>query len=223
MSHASTLRLHQLRLGELDPAAASALRAHLATCDRCARRLDHQAAERAAFVAEPLPARLVPRPSWRDRLRAGWAALVLVPALAAAAALVLLREPDDGVRTKGTPSRIEAWVEVGQSARPVYSGEALGEGARVQLRYDPGDHRFVTLAGRDGNGMAEVYGTVSARGPGLVAAPFALVLDRSPGPQRFYAVMSETRPDPDAVMAALERDPVVVPGAEVLEVALPKE
>lgn len=222
MNHVSTLTLHQFRLGELDADAERAVRVHLGDCPTCAGRLDHQVRVRAAFLTEPIPPALVPRPSLLQRLRAWWLGLALLPVLAAA--LLLLRPPpDDGVRLKGAPAAMEAWVEVGDSARPVYTGERLAPGTRVQLRYDPGDHRFVTFAGRDVTGEVEVYGTINARGPGMTAAPFALTLDDLPGDQAFYAVLTDYRPDPESLSAALRAERPVLPGAEVATVVLHKE
>jgi len=227
MSHISTLRLHQLRLGELAPAVASAVESHLATCELCAARLGHQRQERFAFQHEPIPAGLVPAPSVWDRLRRWWGAAALVPALAAAGLVFALPSPADPTvettRTKGAHAGFEAWVQTGGSVRPLYTGERVRPGTRLQLKYDPGDHAFVTLAGRDGTGAVEIYGTVPADGPGLATAPFALTLDAAPGSQAFYAVMTDRRPDPSALDQALRRDPVRLDGAEVRSVVLQKE
>lgn len=222
MNHVSTLTLHRFRLGELDADAARAVRVHLGDCPTCAGRLDHQDRVRAAFVTEPIPPALLPRPSLLQHLRGWWLGLALVPVLAAA--LIFLRPPpDDGVRLKGAPPAIEAWVEVGGSARPVYTDERLAPGTRVQLRYDPGEHRFVTFAGRDVTGEVEVYGTINARGPGMTAAPFALTLDDLPGEQVFYAVLTDHRPDPESLTGALRAERPVLPGAQVATVVLHKE
>lgn len=302
MSHIHTLKLHQLRLGELSPDEEGRLRAHLAECALCASRLQHQHTARAAFQRAPMPEALQPQPAWWERLRAWWLpAAALVPA-ALAAAFVLTPvgggpgpwqpeagvpapesgpgsgpvapvaprpapmaapvatvptdtphpapasppsapavveaapspaggaavEPppaaaDDGLRSKGVTPRLEAWVQAGDSARPLYVGESLGAGSRVQLRYDPRGRAFVTLAGRDSDGVVEVYGTVPAKGPGLTAAPFALTLDGSAGEQVFFALCTDARPDPEAVKAAVGHNPVRLDGALVATVVVRKE
>lgn len=250
MTHISTPRLHQLRLGELAPAERAPLEAHLASCALCAGRLGHQHEARAAFVVTPVPPAIaaLDRPSPWARLRDGLfqirAALVLVPV--AAALLVALRVPDapteptertkgpsdvagavtgasESERAKGAAPLLEAWIQTGESARPVYTGEAVRAGTRVQLKYDPGRRRFVTLAGRDARGTVEVYGTLPARGPGVAPAPFALTLDDAKGSQEFFAILTDTRPAPDAVLEALSGEPVRMDEGEIASVVLRKE
>jgi anti-sigma factor RsiW len=120
----SDLRLDQLLCGELDDDDAHALRVHLQSSPRCADRLAALDADRAAFVAEPPPLRIVDDVPGEATAavtgRAGSTAplslpartatltgrpgpsvrrvLALVPALAAAAAagVVLLRTPPPG-------------------------------------------------------------------------------------------------------------------------------
>ena len=126
-------------------------------------------------------------------------------------------------RTKGATPILEAWVQAGDSARPVYVGERVHAGTRVQLKYNAGHHRFVTLAGRDGTGTVEVYGTVPASGPGLAPAPFALTLDDSAGEQAFFAILTDTKPAPDDVVHALASEPVRMERGEIASVVLAKE
>lgn len=297
MTHINTLKLHQLRLGELGAEEEGRLRTHLADCALCAARLRHQADTRTTFQRQPMPDALVPRPSWWERARSWLPAAALVPALLAAA--VVLRGPaadpaaelapvlatsppaestpaaeatapvpvaapealpasaapearpaasapaapapvaapavsdaapaappavaDDGLRSKGSTPRLEAWVQSGDSARPLYLGEALGAGSKIQLRYDPRGRAFVTLAGRDSNGVVEVYGTVPAKGEGLTAAPFALTLDASAGEQAFFALCTDERPNPEAVKAAVGHNPVRLDGALVASVVVRKD
>ncbi|MFZ5481598.1 MAG: anti-sigma factor family protein [Myxococcota bacterium] len=224
MNHVSTLRLHQLRLGEIDGEEAGRIRAHLADCDTCARRFDVHAETRAAFQKMPVPAWVEPAPSFGERLRALWKwPVLLVPAIAALLFVVRPAPIDEGVREKGAAPVLEAWVEAGESARPLYTGERVGAGTRVQLKFDPGRRRFVTLAGRDGTGTVEVYATVPGDGPGLKTAPFALTLDESPGDQEFFAVLTDSKPDPDAVIEALASDPVRMERGEIASVVLQKE
>jgi hypothetical protein len=230
MNHLSTLRLHQLRLGELHGPARDAAEAHLDACSVCSARLGHQDATRQAFVARPVPAAItaLDAPSWLDRLRSFRLGLLIVPL--AAAALVTFSLPEDGIRTKGEPAErakgvvpvLEAWVRSGGSARPVYRGESMRAGTQIQLKYDAGAHRFVTIAGRDAKGTVEIYQTVPASA-GLTAAPFALTLDDAPGDQAFFAVLTDTRPDPDAVVEALSSDPVRMDAGEIASLVLRKE
>lgn len=246
--HLSTLRLHQLRLGELTGSAEADARAHVHACPTCADRLRHQESARAAFVLTPVPEALVaPAPtSPFDRLRAWWDGLgerrawglAAVPVALAAMLSVQGIGPtptgtndvgsegtgaDEGIRLKGDAQGLQAWVQSGTSARPLYSNEPLRAGSRLQLRYNPGRHRFVTLAGRDGSGRVEVYGTVPATGPGPQTAPFSLTLDDTLGDQHFYAILTDQRPAADTLARSLAAEPVSVPGAEVESLVVPKE
>lgn len=224
MSHVSTLRLHQLRLGELPGDEEGRVRAHLADCDVCARRLDVQYDTRAAFVRQPVPPFLAPTPSLWERLGFGRWVLLAVPALAAL--LLVVRAPaeqDDGLREKGAIPVLEAWVQAGSTARPLYTGERVRAGTKVQLKLDAGRRRFVTLAGRDGAGTVEVYSTFPAEGPGLRSAPYALTLDDSSGDQEFFALLTDTKPAPDDVVAALKQEPLRMERADIASLVLHKE
>ncbi len=283
MNHIHTLKLHQLRLGELAPAEEGRLRAHLGECADCSARLRHQQALRQEFLRAPVPEALQPAarqaaPWWRWLPVASLVPAALVafialrppsnpgpagsiptppprpaslaaePAPVAAspaapppaaptaapaftarprplpeAASPLVAPDGDVIRAKGLTPRLEAWVQAGDSARPLYTGEALAGGERVQLRFDARGRGFVTLGGRDSNGLVEVYGTVAAGESGLRAAPFSLTLDGSHGEQTFFALSTDERPDPEAVLAALRRNPVRMEGAHVASVVVRKD
>jgi hypothetical protein len=233
-AHPSTLRLHRLRLGELDAEAARDVRGHLDGCPRCASRHQHQLATEVEFRALPVPPALRPRSGLQ-----GWLARFAplgVPLLAAAALLVAfvpgeapradplvgapIEVPD--TREKGLLPGLQVWVQTNGTPRQLYTNEALAPQTRVQLRFNPRGHRFVTLAGRDGTGRVEVYGTVPAAGDSLQAAPFALTLDGTPGVQNFYAILSDTHPSSDDLVRSLAQDPVAISGAEVERVVVPK-
>jgi hypothetical protein len=282
MNHIHTLKLHQLRLGELAPAEEGRLRAHLATCAQCTARLKHQQELRQEFLREPMPDALRPRrPLW-ERVRGWLPGVALIPAAAAVALVLNVRPPGGpegpiptpppaptevappvpvapptaptvapaatipepvvaprppvapkagpegdgaptGIRTKGRLPRLEAWVPTGESARPMYTGEAIGAGERVQLRFDARGRAFVTLAGRDTNGLVEVYGTLPGGDNGLRAAPFALTLDDTSGEQTFFALYTDERPEPESVIAALRHNPVRMEGADVASVVVRKD
>ena len=94
----------------------------------------------------------------------------------------------------------------------------------MQLRYDPQGRRYVTLAGRDSDGVVEVYGTVPANAAeGMVSAPFALTLDDSHGEQTFFALCTNTRPAAEEVVAAVKHNPVRLEGAVVATVVVRKD
>lgn len=233
-THISTLKLHQLRYGELEGREKGLLRQHLDDCAHCRQRLQAMQADRAEFELRPMPAAIrdLDRPprSLLSRLRVRWVGLGL--ALATAAALLMVFQPSTtvpgadprampGVRAKGETQPLEVWVEQDDSVVALGEGDSLWAGARIQLRFDPGDARWITLAGRDGSGALEIYGNLEATGAdGLQSAPFSLVLDDTPGAQRFYAVMAD-RPifDADVEAALGGRE---IEGVEVHELTFPK-
>ena len=229
MIHPSTLKLHQYRYGELGPADAAELRAHVDGCERCRERLRAQEAQRAEFVAMPVPDAIrelgpAPEPWWR-RLRAWWVAAALIPAAAAglllARPLITAPQPTEvsDTRTKGEAPALEVWVDRAEGVRVVGEGERLQAGDRVQPYFDPRGAPYVTFAGSDG-GEIEVYRTVAVERPGLQPTPFALTLDDAPGPQWLYAVGSDEPPDPEQVRRAIGSNE---PGSRTYRIRIDKE
>lgn len=201
--HLSTLRLHQLRLGELPVAEAVEARQHLERCPICAARFRHQEQIRSEFVLKPLPPALrearerrVRLPPWR------W----LGPVLAAVAALgfLVLRPADsEGIRTRGIQPTMEVWMATTEGARPVREADRLASGDRVAIKYDAGGASHVGFAGRDSSGLVEVYGVYEVPSDGLVAAPFGLELDEAPGEQELFVVTGGADLDDDRVKKAV--------------------
>ncbi|MEQ1568272.1 MAG: hypothetical protein ABMA64_21715 [Myxococcota bacterium] len=227
-AHLSTLSLHRLRYGELDLAASTAARAHLASCPMCAGRLAVQERERAAFVARPVPDTIRQLGVEEAPRRVGWWRELygLGLALCAAAALFVVvpslrSDPAeaDAIRFRGQLPAIEAWVDQGDGPRLLREGDRLSAGHRVQLSYDPRGASAVAIAGRDSTGAVEVYTTNAPTGIGLVQMPFALTLDDAPGEQELFVVTSDRPLDEAAVKAALTAG---VPGARVARIAIPK-
>jgi len=234
MSHLSPLKLQQLRLGELPTEQQQQAALHIADCDFCSTRLGDIQVARKEFLKAPVPDWALPKARPFERVRRWWMAMVLVPTMAAAF-LVLKPEiapvgeegavptEDPGIRLKGEGEQLEVWVQTGETPRPLYQGESLGGGDKVQLRFHPGGHRFVTLAGRDSRGTVEVYGTLASKGAMLQPAPFALTLDDSKGEQVFYAILTNTKPDPAQVQTALGQTPVRMERASVTSVVIRKK
>ena len=206
--HPSTLTLHKLRYNELPPAQEDALRVHLRECAECSGRLGAQESHRAAFVAAPVPEALrapppAPAPWWR---RMWWVA----PLAAAALALLTLvptttttetaESPPPTERIKGAAVALEAWLDTPQGPRLLDDGAVVAEGDTIQLRFDPGPHRYVSLLGEDGAGAVQLFGTLAADGGEIQRAPFALRLDESPGPQLLYAIYTDQRLSEDALV-----------------------
>jgi hypothetical protein len=209
--HLSTLKLNQLRYGELDASAERTARTHLETCQVCTTRLQAQEANRAAFVLEPMPEALrSPEPA---NTRRWWAWVTPVLALAALLLLVprLLPEPEVPVvpqedqpteRAKGAGILLEAWVETTDGPLLLSENAVIAPGDIIQLKYDAQSFEYVSFGGVDGQGTAEVYGSYSTA-DGIQTAPFALNIDRTPGEQRFYALFTDQQPGDGLVKDAI--------------------
>lgn len=224
--HLSTLMLHRLRYGELSDAELAEARTHLDVCGHCAARLEAQHKERAAFVVQPIPAAI--RDAARARPSLWTRAWPMLPVLAMAAlAMLWLRPaagPTDDVLLKGALDQVEVWVDVGEGPRLHEPGQALGGGDRLQLKYRPDGAEHAAVAGRDGTGTIEFYGTFATPGgDGLVDTPFGLTLDDSPGTQELYVVLGDTALESATVVEAVDRYPVPTPGLQVLRVDVRKE
>ena len=209
-AHPNTLTLHRLRYGELSGDEELALRAHLDGCPDCADRLRSQENHRAAFALQPVPpaiAALGAKPEKRPWWRLAWVPALLV----AAAALFVVQVPTttegeltEEIRTKGAGVGLEAWLDTEPAARALSDGDEVEPGDTIQLRFRDREGGWVSFAGMDGRGDVEVYGSLPAEAsPEWRNAPFALTLDDSPGPQRFYAVFTFDRPSDHAVERAL--------------------
>lgn len=224
--HPSTLQLHRLRYGELDPAESRRLRDHLDACPRCADRLRSQEATRAAFVVEPVPPAIQALSRPRRSLRAWWWAL---PALAAAAGVLIaipsIDTTGDGsedVRTKGAMASLEVVAERAGQNVLLAPGSVVMPGDRIQLRFDPGDHAWAAFAGRDGSGVIQVYRVTRAEEGGMRPAPFGLELDDTPGDQELFAIFSDEPPDPVWVLDVIESG-AAADGAVLTSIRLRKE
>ncbi|MEN0064010.1 MAG: hypothetical protein AAGA48_17795 [Myxococcota bacterium] len=220
--HLSTLVLHQLRLGELDSAAAAAAQAHVDACPLCADRLRRQHHIRASFVLKPMPEVLQrpPRP-----VAPWWRWLVPLGVAVAALGLLALRPPaDDGIRMRGTAPSMEVWVATEAGPRQLREDDRLGAGDRVAIKYDALGASHVGFAGRDGNGLVEVYGVYEVPAEGLVNAPFGLELDSAPGAQELFVVTGDGQLDADRVKEAVVSDVSVhVDGVQVRRAVISKQ
>ena len=206
MSHLNTLVLHQLRLGELDPAKKSAAEAHLGACSRCAARAAAQHHDRARFEAAPTPPALLglSTPANHPHRRATALASSFV-AMAAALWLVALGAgaPDTPrERTRGDTPEIELWVQSSAGVRAVHPEDRLGSGDVVQLKYGTDGAGFAVVAGRDLDGEIEVYGSLPLHAQ-LAEAPFSLTLDDTPGVQEFFLVTGPSSFGADEARAAI--------------------
>lgn len=208
MSHANPLQLDAIALGAGDPAVL----AHLKICPQCTAALAAQQELHAEFLVDVLPRRGHRRPDLvRSRPRRKWW-LMAFPALAAAAAVVLLLawpkpadEPELGV--KGGP----AWQVVANRAGATFAvkdGTLLAAADRIRFVVVPDRARYLMIASIDGAGAASIYypydGAQSAPiNAARLEVPDSIVLDAAPGPERLFALLSDQPLSADAVRAAL--------------------
>jgi hypothetical protein len=207
--HPSALALHQYQAGALPAPQRDAAAAHLEGCPACRRQLAELAEDTRRFAAEVFPrtlAGVTARAAPERRTR--W---LLAPVLAAAVvALWLGRRPE--VRVKGAATLTV--VAAGRDGLvTVADGTTLEAGDRIRFVLRPAGLRYVLIAGVDGAGRATIYHPFqgSESGPlagAVVEIPGSIVLDRSPGPERIFALLS-SRPLPAAplrdALAALGR------------------
>jgi len=192
--HVSALMLDALALDALDGATAARVQAHLAGCGAC-RDQQHAASEqRARFTHDVLP-RGVPA---RRARRWPWLA---VPGLALAAVLALLLLPPRPDRPPELAIKGDAsWqVFANRDGRtfPVRDGSELAAGDRIRFVVYPARARYLLVVSIDGRGAAMIYypygGERSAAVEGdRVELPGSIELDAAPGPERIYALLSDT-------------------------------
>jgi len=213
LSCVSDLGLNEWRAGELSPARAAEVEAHLRQCARCRecdadREREHQAfldavpsfAALAASLGRPdvntlvsLPsdaARLPPPVAKRARLRSlGW----LGAAMSAAALLVWFGRPEvaPGTRAKGAP-QIDFFVKRGARVIRREPEQLLRAGDLLRFTVFSDRPRYLALLDHDPHGARIYYpeGQLAKLQSAGWAVPldFSVELDDSVGPERIYAV-----------------------------------
>ena len=158
----SAYRLDRFRLGELSPAEAAEVRAHLAGCAVCREAEALLGAAQADYLTLASPLRRQPR--------AGRALAWGVGAVALAATCVLALAPSPAVRSKGAATSFGMYVQHQQVVRRALPGEAVAPGDVVRFVYSSLQPRFLAILSVDGAGRASVY---FPDGPQAVPVPAA--------------------------------------------------
>lgn len=230
-AHLSTLLLHQLRYGEMEPVAMQAARLHVDSCQRCQSRLSAQQANRSAFEVRPVPAALrdLPSPSlWLRLLRLLQTDALVVPGLAVAAALLLLvvgttrpGEHDalapDGVRSKGS-TEVELILE-GEGL--MEAGASVQAGDRIQIRVPAGPYAEAWVGDAD-----QVLGHFDLQPEKATLAPFALTIDDEPGAESLTVILSEAplaRSEAEGYLKRQSTRATPPAGVRIQRLYLPKE
>lgn len=110
----------------------------------------------------------------------------------------------DRTATPDIPS-LDAWVATEAGPRRLSRPVPLDEGDQVQLRYHTPTGAFATFAGIDDRGLIEIYGTTETDRDtsSWQSAPFSLILDDSPGFQRFVVLFTDQPPGDEEVFRAV--------------------
>lgn len=198
----SALRLDRWMAGELPPAEAGLLAAHVAGCARCREAVASLEAARDRAVLPPLRTARVPR------RRAPWTALG-AGALATAVAVLLVRpgrEGDD--RPSGSAPFLSMFVRHGAELRRAGPGEVVVAGDDVRFAVTLRREAWVAVLALDPAGRARVCfpggGRAEAIGPGTdVALPLATPPDVTPGDTRIFGLFCEGPLELEPVRARL--------------------
>jgi len=193
----SALRLDSWMAGELAPAEADALAAHVVGCAGCRTVVEELEQART----EPLPPlraaepAVTPRPAraWRRWAGAGGA----LAAAAAAAGLFLLDPPAPaGTRTKGAAPALAMYVRHGGDVRRAAPGEKVAAGDAVRFAVSLPEPAYVAVLSLDPAGHASVYFPEGERAAQVqagteVALPLATRLDATMGEEQVFGLFCD--------------------------------
>lgn len=224
--------LERIALGELPPEALAHARARLLQEPDGAARLAALEADSAATLSRHPPTQVTHQVADQARVRRAWlhearrerparrfpALAALVPALAAAALVVLARppvsvsvEPETPVeetRVKGLEPRLAVHRQRAQAAEALADGALAAPGDVVQLAYVAAGRAHGVILSVDGRGTVTLHAPESGTGSvplapaGTHALPGAYALDDAPGFERFFLVTAETPFTLEEVLAA---------------------
>jgi Putative zinc-finger len=216
----SALRVRRLLAGELSGAEKERTEAHLAGCERCAEVQREIVAERealrrdvpfpqfAAAVAEKLAHR--PQRSFAARFAPLAAAAGIV--LIAGTALVLRPKPaDDWNGIKGGGGSAQLFVQDANGVRELGAGDAVAEGARLQLSIKPEGRKQAAVVLIEPGETSVIYAGPAVKGP----LPESFVWTGK-GVATLLVVLSDSKVDPASIHSAADAPR----GSDVLSVTL---
>jgi anti-sigma factor RsiW len=219
-AHVARLTLTRLHAGELGPAEADAVHAHLRACAACTAKREEAAAEAARFearipfarfeagvrgkLAAPPPARLQAwTRAWLPRL---------LPALAVAGVVALVARTSlpgaEGPRTpgvKGAGAMVLAIAAPDGTQRQAFPGTPapLAPGDRVRVGYVPQEGQRWVLAL-----SVDAAGVVTPLYP--EAGGESLPAEEGPGPHFLPGALEFTGSGPEAVVVVLGQEPLAM-------------
>jgi Putative zinc-finger len=222
-THPTSFELDAVALGIADADERARVERHLAECDAC-RSISERAARDRAHFTDQVFDRTLPALQRRVAAATVWPigrARGLFYVLPAAAGIALvsflaLRGGDDrnlhpAIAIKGDPS-FQPYVQRAGRVVPVTSGANIvgpGDGIRFVVRPSGFSHLLVVSV--DGAGHANVYfpygepRSGSIQEDGEITLPGSIVFDRTPGPERIFALFSKSPLEAETALAALRR------------------
>ena len=217
----SALLLDEWLSGELTPARAADVEAHVEGCALCqSRRAERTETRRSFEAAAPSFAALA-----RSARSRRWPWIAGASTLAAAAALALVvgapwgtagRWNDagegSGTRAKGNPASLGWVVRRGARVFAPSPEESLRAGDALRFTVSARERVFVAIFGLDSAGRLSVYhpdtDELSQVDPGKdQPLPTAIALDATPGDERLYGVFCRSSCSVSELRHAIERAP----------------
>jgi hypothetical protein len=217
----SALRLDEWLAGELTPAEAAQVEAHVERCAICPSRRAERLETRRGFVADAPSFAALARSARARR----WPWVAGASALAAAAALGLVVGPPwrteeqfgdsgagSGTRAKGNPASLGWVVRRGARIFAPSPDERLLAGDALRFTVSAREPVFVAIFGLDSLGRLSVYHPDTDQLSEVAAGkdqplPSAIALDATPGDERLYGVFCHGSRSVSELQRAIERAP----------------
>jgi hypothetical protein len=210
--------LIRLAAGDGEEQELATLRAHANSCPACGAILTSLEMQNKDFLERRPFSKIAPALFQGGHKLASRRRFVLrlVPATAAAVVLLALGviwfalRPEPTIRTKGDIA-LAFYVQKGAEAVPGRSGGTYHENDRIQFAYSSGPHRYVFLVSLDDRGNVSNFNHRSATasvpiepGSGRVLEG-SIILDASVGPERVFAIFSNSPLQLEEVKDAAKR------------------
>jgi hypothetical protein len=202
--HLSSFHLELLRLGEASGDERAWIDRHLRECPRCGEMASAFESHRREFGAResaakaPPPGALETRRGGRATARIGFG--ILLPVAAAVALFLSVKRPSTPVTEPEILAKGEAGLMLvarrGARVFPVEPNEKLRAGDQIRFVVSHPRHRYLLIGSIDGSGHASIYfpyeGAESAEigRRDRFEVPGSIVIDATPGPERFFALFS---------------------------------
>jgi hypothetical protein len=217
--HLSSLHVELLRTGSVAADERAWMEEHLRACGRCSQMAATFESHRLDFAnAHPLPASLAQQSAARATPRRAFTRIglgIVLPAAAAFALFLSVRSPTPAPQRE-TNVTAKGGAILGLVARregrvfPVADGAVLKAGDHIRFVIDNVRQRYLLVGSIDGSGQVSIYFPYEGAESGGVTrgqrfeVPGSIALDGSPGPERFFALLSDDPLQTTSVRRALD-------------------